>query len=193
MSKKPKRSRHRVPTLAMASDEVTTEYQSEVDASMERLRKRYEKTQKALTQSEEKAERARLRQRALLEKQLQVALINAHRHAEEARLGEYIETIKEAAKRARVAAAQDDLERKRADAVQRRDALTELRRAEAKSMRQREVEIKKVKVSLDGYTNESQERRRELREIENLMMPGNYAGRNHRGTSQARHNSGGAV
>ena len=193
MSKKPKRSRHRVPTLAMASDEVTTEYQGEVDASMERLRRRYEKAQKALAQSEEKAERARRQSERLALKQVEVARVNAQRHAEEARLGEYIERIKEAAKAARVAAAQIELNRKRDDAIRRRNALTELRRAEAKAMRQREVEIGKAKVAVHIHSDQAQERRRELQEIERLMMPGNYAGRNHRGNGQARHNSGGGV
>jgi chromosome segregation ATPase len=58
MSKKPARSRHRIPTLAVRpSDPVDDRYQAEIDASVGRLTRRYEAAQKRLQAAEAKAER----------------------------------------------------------------------------------------------------------------------------------------
>lgn len=189
MSKKPKQSRHRVPTITMTSDEVTDDYQAEVDASMERLRRRYVRAQKALAYSEAKADRARMQAEQLEQRQQEAARIQANRRAEEQRLTEYIERIKTAAKESRVAAAQVELNKKRDEAVARRNAQTAQRKDHAEAMRRREIEIGKARCAMRFHVDETAERRRELREIELLMMPGNYAGRAHRGTG-AVHNSG---
>lgn len=192
MSKKPKQSRHRVPTLTVTSDEITPEYQAEVDASMDRLARRYAKAQKALEEAEAKAERARVQAEALAEKQVEAERVAQHRAEEEARLSEYIERIKLAAKDARVSEAREDLERKRREATERRNAATAQRKAELKAARVRREQIAHSRSTFSRLENEVAERRRELREIERLMMPGNYAGRNHRGTGQPHHNSGGS-
>lgn len=191
MSKKPKKSRHRIPTLSMTSDPVDADYQAEVDASMERLRKRYERAEKALVAAEAKAERSREQAERLAAKQQEAERVLANRKAEEERLQQYIANIKLAAQNARVAAAREDLERKHQAAILRRNAQTELRRAEAKAIRQRELDIRSARAAHLRHGDEAYERRRELREIERLMMPGNYASSGHRGTRQARHNSGG--
>lgn len=61
MSKKPNKSRHRVPThaLQLRSDPISERYQREIDMSMERLEQRYRKAQRALQVTERKVERAR--------------------------------------------------------------------------------------------------------------------------------------
>ncbi|SHU20739.1 Uncharacterised protein [Mycobacteroides abscessus subsp. abscessus] len=183
MSKKPKRSRHRIPTLTITSDPITPEYQAEVDASMERLRRRYEKAQKALADAEARAERAAVHAENLARKQAEAERVAANRLAEEQRLTEYIERIKQAAKESRVAAARDELERQRDDAMRRRAEAITRRQVEAKQNREREVLLAQSRSNHASLTELSAERRRELREIELLMMPGNYAGRNHRGRS----------
>lgn len=115
MSKKPKCSRHRVPTLTMVSDPVTPEYQAEVDRSMARLERRHVKAQKALEAAEKRAAKAA------------VAAQNIRDHKAQ---------------------------------VRHRDLLAVV-----------------------------EERRRELHQIELLMMPSNYSGRDgHR--RHARHESG---
>jgi tRNA(Glu) U13 pseudouridine synthase TruD len=49
VSKKPARSRHRIPTLSVRpSDPVDERYQAEVDASVSRLTRRYEAAHKRL-------------------------------------------------------------------------------------------------------------------------------------------------
>ena len=61
MSKKPRRSRHRIPACALVprSDPIDERYQAEIDASMARLQQRYRKAQKALAAAERRAEQAR--------------------------------------------------------------------------------------------------------------------------------------
>lgn len=56
MSKKPKRSRHRIPTLAFApiSDPVDERYQIEVDYSTNRLQRKYAQAVKAKERAEKK-------------------------------------------------------------------------------------------------------------------------------------------
>jgi len=191
MSKKPKQSRHRVPTLSMTSDPVTAEYQAEVDLSMERLTKRYAKAQRALAAAEQRAERARKQAEDLERRQAEAAAVAENRAAEEARLSEYIERIKDAAKNARVAEARADLERKQKDAIARRNAETARRKADAALARDRREQIRLHRNAFNRFEGIAAEHRREVREIERLMMPGNYAGSSHRGTGQARHNSGG--
>jgi hypothetical protein len=62
MSKKPNRSRHRIPLCAYAvrSDSVEDRYQAEVDSSTARLERRYRKAAKALEAAEHRADRARV-------------------------------------------------------------------------------------------------------------------------------------
>jgi hypothetical protein len=61
MSKKPKRSRHRIPACALQpkSDPVDERYQAEIDASITKLEARYRKAEKALAAAERRAEAAR--------------------------------------------------------------------------------------------------------------------------------------
>lgn len=189
MSKKPKQSRHRVPTIAMTSDEITDDYQAEVDASMERLRRRYDKAQKALLAAEAKAERARIHAEELAAKQAESERIAKHREAEECRLSDRIAQIKQAAQKSRVAAAKAQLEQQRLAAVVERNRQTELRKAEQKAIRDRNTQIALHRNRFRSLESDVHERRREVREIELLMMPGNYAGRSHRGGGPM-HNAG---
>lgn len=77
MSKKPKKSRHRVPVWDMRSDEISDRYQIEVDYATNRLMRRYEKAlkfrdaaQQRLTKAiESKAKDSRL---AELRRQLEI-------------------------------------------------------------------------------------------------------------------------
>ena len=192
MSKKPKHSRHRVPVLTMASDLITEDYQSQIDASMARLESRYHKADKALRFAEVKAERARIHAENLARKQVEAAMINANRLANEQALSENIARIREAAKNARVASARAELECQQREATAKRDALAAQREADAKAVRQRETLIARSRASFRTLDDEVAERRRELREITALMMPGSYAGRIHRGTKGARHTHGAA-
>lgn len=61
MSKKPKKSRHRIPpeALVIRSDPIDERYQAEIDVSITRLERRYRRAQKALEAAERRAERAR--------------------------------------------------------------------------------------------------------------------------------------
>lgn len=190
MSKKPKPSRHRVPPITVKSDPVTAEYQAEVDASMERLRRRYEKAEKAARDADLKAQRAAQHAENLARKQTQAEAVAANRLAEEKRLSEYIEQIRLAAKEARVTEARIKLERQRDEAIARRNAETERRKAEARTAREQARLVAKARERQAMLEEISAERQRELREIELLMMPGNYAGRRHRGRPTAQHNSG---
>lgn len=59
MSKKPKRSRHRIPSFVFSQpDEITPEYQAEIDRSMERLAREFEKARKAAEAAERRKDRA---------------------------------------------------------------------------------------------------------------------------------------
>lgn len=60
MSKKPQKSRHRVPVREMVSDPIDDRYQREVDYSTARLERAWRKAQAALEASRRKAERAAL-------------------------------------------------------------------------------------------------------------------------------------
>jgi hypothetical protein len=64
VSKKPKQSRHRVPTFvlenALQGESISERYQGEVDASVAKLERRYAKAQKALEAAERRAEKVRL-------------------------------------------------------------------------------------------------------------------------------------
>lgn len=176
--------------LTMVSDEVTPEYQAEVDASMERLQRRYAKAQRALEAAEAKAERARLHAEELAAKQAEAERIAQHQADEESRLAEYIVRIKDAAQKSRVAEARAELERKHCEAIAQRNAATARRQAEIKNARQQCLLAAKRRVDLIRFESDASERRRELREIENLMMPGNYVGRENRGRSTAKHTTG---
>lgn len=190
MSKKPRQSRHRIPRLELKSDPITPEYQAEVDRSVAKLEARYRKAQKALEVAEARAERARAQAEALARKQAEAEAVAANRLANEQRLGEFIARIKEAAKNARVAEARAALERQQAEAVAKRNAETARRREEAKAARERQALIAKSRAAITSLESEVAERRRELREIELLMMPGHYAGRDHR-KHTAQHTAGG--
>lgn len=58
MSKKPRRSRHRVPVLEMVSDPIDERYQREVDYSTSRLERAYRKAQAALEAAQRRADKA---------------------------------------------------------------------------------------------------------------------------------------
>lgn len=184
MSKKPKRSRHRIPTLAIRSDPVTDDYQAEIDASMERLARRHARAQKAAEAAELKAERARQHAENLERKHAEAERIAANKAAEANRSGEYVERIKEAAKNARVGQA-------RAEAEARQQAAR--RQIEAQERLRREQDIASARNRYSLLEAEAAQRRQEVREIEALMMPGNYAGRDHRGRGTARHTTGDAA
>ncbi|QZT61292.1 hypothetical protein [Mycolicibacterium austroafricanum] len=170
---------------------MTAEYQAEVDASMERLRRRYEKAEKAARDADLKAQRAAQHAENLARKQTQAEAVAANRLAEEKRLSEYIEQIRLAAKEARVTEARIKLERQRDEAIARRNAETARRKAEARAAREQARLVAKARERQAALEEISADRRRELREIELLMMPGNYAGGAHRGRLTAQHNSGG--
>lgn len=181
MSKKPKRSRHRVPTTTViVSDYVEPEYQAEVDSSMERLERRFRKAQKALQVAEAKAERARVHAEHLAAQQAEAERVAANRIANEQQLSEHLERIKAAAKESRVAEARAALERKQRDVTARRNAESAKRREEARATRERQELIRRSRSTFASLEGEVAERRRELRSIELLMMPDNYAGREHR-------------
>lgn len=60
MSKKPLRSRHRIPTLTVVtSDPIDERYQQEIDRSTARLEKAYRKAQSALEAAQRRAAKAR--------------------------------------------------------------------------------------------------------------------------------------
>jgi hypothetical protein len=60
VSKKPKRTRHRIPACAYqpAPDLIDDRYQAQIDASVARLERAYRKAQKALSAAEERLSRA---------------------------------------------------------------------------------------------------------------------------------------
>lgn len=58
MSKKPRRSRHRVPVFDMVSDPIDERYQREVDYSTSRLERAWRKAQAALEAAQRRAEKA---------------------------------------------------------------------------------------------------------------------------------------
>lgn len=190
MSKKPKQSRHRVPVLAVSEAVIDDDYQTEIDQSQSRLEARYRKAEKALAAAEIKAERHRIHTENLARKQAQAAEIAANRLENELRLTENILRIKEAAKNSRVAEARAELERKHQEAVTKRNAETLARKAEAKQAREREQLIRRSRSVIRTLEDEVSERRRELHEIKLLMMPGSYAGSDHRGHT-IRHTAGG--
>lgn len=188
MSKKIK-SRHRIPALTLKSDPITPEYQAEIDRSMERLEARYRKAQKALEAAEVKAERARVHADNLARKQSEAEAIAANRLANEKKLSEHIERIKEAARNARVAEARAEMQRRQEEVIVKRNAETARRQAEAKETRERQRLIAQSQHTIRRLEDEVAERRRELRQIERLMMPTNYAGRAHRQFT-AQHTAG---
>lgn len=192
MSKRPRQSRHRIPDCALTpkSEPIDDHYQAEIDASIEHLERRYRKAQKALEAAEAKAERSRQHAERLAQQQVEADRIAVHRAAEEQRANEYVARIKDAAKNARIASAKAELDRQHQAAIIRRNLATAQRKADAKQRLEREQLIRSARNRVVAMEAEVHERRREFREIERLMMPGNYAGRNHRGTGTARHNSG---
>lgn len=190
MSKKPKRSRHRIPDCAfeLRSDPIDERYQAEIDASTRRLEQRYRKAEQALAKAEAKAERLRIQIDALAEKQREAARIAAHRAQEQQRVVEYIERIRVAAQQSRMDAARAELERKYRDAVARRNAQTAARKAEAKAARQHDQQLILRRREYDQLLLQVQDRRRELHEIELLMQADGYARDSRR--RRVRHEAG---
>lgn len=193
MSKKPKQSRHRIPGFvleqAMAPEPVDDRYQAEVDASMARLQRQFEKAQKAHAAALVKQERLQAQTNALAEKKAAQEQIAARRASEELRLTEYMRRIKEAAKTSRVEQARAQHELNYQEFLERRNQQTAQRQAALKAAREHERELVIARNSLRAATENLAERHRELKEIERLMMPGNYAGRVHR-SSPAQHWAG---
>jgi len=186
---KPRKSRHRIPVLAVVEAVIDDVYQAEIDQSQSRLEARYRKAEKALAAAEIKAQRSRVQAENLARKQAEAAAIAANRLENERRLNENIERIKEAAKNSRVAEARAELERKHEQAVLKRNAETTARKLEAKQAREREELIRRSRSAVRTLEDEVFERRRELHEIKLLMMPSSYAGSNHRGRT-IRHTAG---
>lgn len=189
MSKRPKRSRHRIPAIAFApkdSEHVDERYQAEVDAAMSRLERMYRNAQKALEAAERRAERTRTHADNLARKQVEAARVAEQRAAEESRLSGYLMRIRDAA---RHTAGESGTEREYADTVAKRNAVTALRKAEARDDRERDRTLSQLCAESAELVELVEERRRELREIELLMMPASYAGREHRAFS-ARHTAG---
>lgn len=192
MSKKPTRSRHRIPAIAYSpkdSEPIDERYQAEIDASMARLERMHRRAQKALDAAERRAERARVHAENLARNQEAARLVAEKRAAEEVRLSEYLGRIKDAARNARLAESRAEQERKQAEVLSKRNAVTALRKAEARESRERERLLTKARAESGELEKLVEERRRELREIELLMMPTGYAGRDHRAFT-ARHTSG---
>jgi len=192
VSKKPTRSRHRIPAIAFSpkeSEPIDERYQAEIDASMARLERMYRSAQKALESAERRAERARVHAENLSRKQESARLVAERRAAEESRLSEYLGRIKDAARNARLGEARAAQERKQEEVLAERNTVTALRKAEARESRERERLLMKVRAESGELKKLVEERRRELREIERLMMPTGYAGRDHRAFT-ARHTSG---
>lgn len=185
MSKNPKQSRHRIPTFVLETnraDEIDDRYQAEIDSSMAKLQRRYAKAQKAHEAALAKQERLQLRAEQLAEKKAAQERIAEHRADEESKLTERLAVIKEAAKASRISAAQAEQERRHAEAVAQRNAWTEQRKAALRSAREHEKQLVATRSALRYAKADTAERYREFKEIERLMMPGNYAGRVHRGS-----------
>lgn len=190
MSKKPKQSRHRVPTdYVRPADPIDEQYQAEIDRSITRLTKRYAAAEKHLAALEKRAERARIHAEQLADTQARQQIVAANRVENERLLSERIATIKEAAKNQRVEAARAKLLAQHDATVRERNRVTEERKAQAKAARLREEQIRKSRRTFTDLQVEIEERRRELREIERLMMPGSYNNRDSKKGS-ARHETG---
>ena len=191
VSKKPKASRHRIPFREMTSDPVTPEYQAEVDQSMADLERRYAKAEKALQRAEQKRQRIESREREAARARAEAEQVAENRAAEESLLAQRIGEIKEAAKRARVSEARRDLERQRDDFERRRAEFERQRKLQLRRAREEQERQAAASAQLRSITDVINDHHRELREIEKLMMPGNYAGGAHRGTRSIRHQAGG--
>lgn len=193
MSKKPRRSRHRHPTdYVRPADPIDDRYQAEIDRSISRLTKQYEAAEKHLAALEKRAGRARLHAEQLESAQARHESIAANRIENERLLSERIATIKEAAKNQRVAAAKAKLQAQHDATVRERARITAERKAQAKAARAREEQIRKSHRAIVDLQGEIEERRRELREIERLMMPATYGGRDSR-LRKVRHETGTGV
>lgn len=96
MSKKPKKSRHKVPVSQLwRSDPITPEYQAEVDRSTERLQREYEKALKAKERAERRRERAEKNKRIAEEQRLSAAKRRKAEREYEQRLREYEDAYNE--------------------------------------------------------------------------------------------------
>ncbi|WP_157663001.1 hypothetical protein [Prescottella equi] len=190
MSKKPKQSRHRVPPeYVRPADPVDERYQAEIDRSVNRLTKQYEAAARHLAALERRAERARQTAEAQSTAKARAEEIATNRAEAERLLTQRIEEIKEAAKRARVDGARRELDRRRAEVETERRRATEERKAQLRQARERETRLRASRASLAGLELQIEERRRELREIERLMMPSHYGNRDSRSRG-ARHETG---
>lgn len=190
MSKKPKKSRHRVPFREMASDPITEDYQAEVDHSTAELERRYARAEKALERAKQKAERAReleLRESERIAEQEEIA---ARRAEGERLLAHRIEQIKQAAQRSRVRAAQKEFAAQRADTERRRREQVKLRQQAQRLAREADERRRVARQSIAAAEGIVADRERELRELRRLMQPGNHAGSAHRGTRGVIHQTG---
>ncbi|MET8648500.1 hypothetical protein [Nocardia aurea] len=193
MSKKPVRSRHRIPSeaLQLRTESISDRYQVEVDTATDRLEARYRKLQRALEKAEARATKLAEESERLAALKAEADRIAAHRLDEESKLAQRIADIREAAKRSRVESYRQDMERQRLEVVRARNAITEQRKKAAAANRAREVQIRTRRTEMDSLTKAIEERRRELREIERLMMPGHCNNRDSRKRA-ARHETGAA-
>lgn len=190
MSRRQKRTRHRIPAVALElkSDPIDERYWAEVEASTSRLERQYRKATKALAAAEAKAERKRLHIERLVEQQREAARIAERRAAEEQRLLEYIQRIKIAAQESRINAARAEIERQRSDAIARQKAQAAARKTAARVVREREQLIIQQRREQDALLLTVENRRRELHEIERLMQAEGYGRDSKR--RLARHESG---
>lgn len=191
MPKKSKGSRHRIPFRELKSDPITPEYQAEVDRSTAELELRYAKAQKALERAEEKRARIAAQQARADENRVRAEAVAANRAAEEALLTRRIEDMRAAAQRARVERARKELDAKRFDAERQRALRASERKAQVQKARDEKRRLAAARLALGDVESVIEDRRRELREIERLMMPGNHAGSSHRGSGSAIHQAGG--
>jgi len=179
MSKKPKQTRHRIPTeaLELRSDPITERYQVEVDSSVNRLEKRWHSARKALEHAERKAEHKREK----LE-ELEAAAARTHNYTIAGKNGR--ENGKENGKGVDTSDSGDipdphnsrhDLENRHRDTQAKCPAQTRGAKAQKVSRRQSDREVRETRAAYVTLQAIVGERRRELREIEALMLPDQYA------------------
>lgn len=190
MSKKPKKSRHRQFVQSrLIADEITPEYQAEIDRSMSNLTARYEREQKKLAKAEQKRQRIERQQQDAQAKAEAAEAAVARQLDEERRLGERLETIRLAAQRARVESARREQQKRREEVESARRVSQLHRRSQQRLAKEERERLARSRIALTSVDRDIAEHRRELDEIRRLMMPGNYAGREHRGTKSIRHTS----
>lgn len=178
---RPKRSRHRVPVdQLMKSATLTDEYAAEVNAATDALTRRWEKAQKRVAAAE--ARREKVAARLAVEANRGAERRERERLAEQAELDRLTERVEAA--RLIHDASLEHLEAERHRAETRARLSREERHREARIVAERQHD------ALAALQAEIDRAESEVLDIARLMMPGNYAGREHRGTkARAKHRS----